>query len=176
MAVSRRPLIADVTIHAQVNPCWELWWTEWHWDRLFFEFLGFPLSGSFRHGSVLIYHLGGWTVGPLLAVPHHHEQRRLGVYYKTKRVADLFKVHIKPHVFILKYCVLFKIECSYSVLMHILVSVLRASMDSTSSGVSSNFNASKFSCRRLLLDDFGIGTTPCWICKYISFWEIWHAI
>jgi hypothetical protein len=49
--------------------------------------------------------------------------------------------------------------------MQILVSVWRASMDSTSFDVSSNFSASKFSCRRFLLDDFGIGTTPCWIYK-----------
>jgi hypothetical protein len=23
---------------------WDLWWKKWHWDRLFSEFFGFPLS------------------------------------------------------------------------------------------------------------------------------------
>jgi hypothetical protein len=27
---------------------WDLWWTEWHWNRFISEFLGFPLSVSFH--------------------------------------------------------------------------------------------------------------------------------
>jgi hypothetical protein len=23
---------------------WDLWWTDWHWDRFFPEYFGFPLS------------------------------------------------------------------------------------------------------------------------------------
>jgi hypothetical protein len=23
---------------------WDLWWTKWHWDRVYFEFFGFRLS------------------------------------------------------------------------------------------------------------------------------------
>jgi hypothetical protein len=34
---------------------WDLWWAKWHWDRLFFEFFGFPLSISFYPGSPLSY-------------------------------------------------------------------------------------------------------------------------
>jgi hypothetical protein len=46
---------------------WYLWWTEWHWDRFCSEFFGFTLSVSFHCGSLLIYHVGGWTVGPFVA-------------------------------------------------------------------------------------------------------------
>jgi hypothetical protein len=30
---------------------WDLWWTKWHWDRLFSEFICFPLSISFHRRS-----------------------------------------------------------------------------------------------------------------------------
>jgi hypothetical protein len=30
---------------------WYLWWTKWHWDRFFFEFLYCLLAKSFYHGS-----------------------------------------------------------------------------------------------------------------------------
>jgi hypothetical protein len=23
---------------------WDLWWIEWHWDRFFSEFFGFPIN------------------------------------------------------------------------------------------------------------------------------------
>jgi hypothetical protein len=38
-SVSRRPLTAAARVRAQ----WDLWWEKWHWDRIFFEFFGFPL-------------------------------------------------------------------------------------------------------------------------------------
>jgi hypothetical protein len=31
---------------------WDLWWTKWHWDRIFPEFFGFPLSMSFHWWSI----------------------------------------------------------------------------------------------------------------------------
>jgi hypothetical protein len=31
---------------------WDLWWTEWHWDRFFPEYFGFPLSVSFNRCSI----------------------------------------------------------------------------------------------------------------------------
>jgi hypothetical protein len=31
---------------------WDLWWTKWHWDRLFPEYFGFPLSISIRRCSI----------------------------------------------------------------------------------------------------------------------------
>jgi hypothetical protein len=42
---------------------WDLWLTKWHWDRFFSKFFIFPLSVSFHHDSILIYHLGDeqWT-------------------------------------------------------------------------------------------------------------------
>jgi hypothetical protein len=34
---------------------WYLWWTTWHWDRVFSEFFGFPLSKPFHRGSPYSY-------------------------------------------------------------------------------------------------------------------------
>jgi hypothetical protein len=31
---------------------WDLWWTKWHWDRVFPEYFGFPLSVSFHRCSI----------------------------------------------------------------------------------------------------------------------------
>jgi hypothetical protein len=31
---------------------WDLWWTKWHWDRIFPEYFGFPLSISFYWCSI----------------------------------------------------------------------------------------------------------------------------
>jgi len=30
-------------------------WTEWHWYMIFSEYIGFPLSESFHHFSILIF-------------------------------------------------------------------------------------------------------------------------
>jgi hypothetical protein len=30
---------------------WDLWWTKWNWERIFPEYLAFPLSISFRRRS-----------------------------------------------------------------------------------------------------------------------------
>jgi hypothetical protein len=34
---------------------WSLWWTKWHWDRLFSQYFSFPLSVSFHHCSIPIH-------------------------------------------------------------------------------------------------------------------------
>jgi hypothetical protein len=26
---------------------WDLWWTKWHWDRIFFKFLGFSIRAPY---------------------------------------------------------------------------------------------------------------------------------
>jgi hypothetical protein len=31
---------------------WDLWWTKWHWDRVFPQYFGFPLSVSFHWCSI----------------------------------------------------------------------------------------------------------------------------
>jgi hypothetical protein len=31
---------------------WDLWWTNWYWDRFFSEYFGFPLSISFHLCSI----------------------------------------------------------------------------------------------------------------------------
>jgi hypothetical protein len=50
-AVSRRPPTAEARVRSQVSP-WNLWWTKWHWDKVFSEFFGFPLSISFYRCSI----------------------------------------------------------------------------------------------------------------------------
>jgi len=35
---------------------WVLWWTEWHCDRFFSKYFGYPLSAQFYQCSVLILH------------------------------------------------------------------------------------------------------------------------
>jgi hypothetical protein len=34
---------------------WDLWWTKWHWDRVFSQRFDFPLSISFHQCSILIF-------------------------------------------------------------------------------------------------------------------------
>jgi hypothetical protein len=47
-AVSRRPPTAE----APGQSMWNLWWTQWHWDRFFLEYFSFPLSISFHRCSI----------------------------------------------------------------------------------------------------------------------------
>jgi hypothetical protein len=51
---------------------WYLWWTNWHWDRIFSEFFGFALSVSFHRGSPHSYIIWRWTVGPLVVAVQIH--------------------------------------------------------------------------------------------------------
>jgi hypothetical protein len=37
---------------------WDLWWINWHRDRVFSELFNFSLSISFRWGYILMHHLG----------------------------------------------------------------------------------------------------------------------
>jgi hypothetical protein len=46
--------------------------------------------------------------------------------------------------------------------------LFRLSTMDTSSGRSAKSNISKFSCRRFLFDDVGIGSTPCWTWNAIN--------
>jgi hypothetical protein len=47
------------------QPMWDLWWEKWHWDRLFSEFFGFPLSMSFHRGSSYSYIIWGMNNMPV---------------------------------------------------------------------------------------------------------------
>jgi hypothetical protein len=51
-AVSRRPLTTEARVRSQSQSMWDLWWTKWHWDRLFPEYFGFPPSISFHRCSI----------------------------------------------------------------------------------------------------------------------------
>jgi hypothetical protein len=31
---------------------WDLWWIKWHWERVFPNYLGFPLSIAFHRCSI----------------------------------------------------------------------------------------------------------------------------
>jgi hypothetical protein len=44
---------------------WDLWWIKWHWDRVFFEFFGFPLAISFHHDSPYSYIIWGINNRPV---------------------------------------------------------------------------------------------------------------
>jgi hypothetical protein len=50
-AVSCWPLTAET------QSVWDLWWTEWHWDRFFSEFFGSPLSIQYTISPLLCTHL-----------------------------------------------------------------------------------------------------------------------
>jgi hypothetical protein len=34
---------------------WDLWWTEWHWERIFSGYFKFPVPLSFHKCSILIF-------------------------------------------------------------------------------------------------------------------------
>jgi hypothetical protein len=51
-AVSRRPLTAEVRVRSRGQSMWDLWWTEWHSDRVFPEYFGFAPSVSFHRFSI----------------------------------------------------------------------------------------------------------------------------
>jgi hypothetical protein len=57
-----RRLVAGLTPRrpgfAPGQSMWDLWWTEWHWDRFFSELFGFTLSVSFHRRSSNSYHGG----------------------------------------------------------------------------------------------------------------------
>jgi hypothetical protein len=62
-AVSHRPLTAEARVPAHVS---DLWSTNWHRDRFFFEFFRFPMQ---YHSTVALHtHISsvGWTIGPLV--------------------------------------------------------------------------------------------------------------
>jgi hypothetical protein len=50
-AVSRWPLTAKDRVLFPVDSVWNLWWKNWHWDRYFSEYFGFPLLVSFHRRS-----------------------------------------------------------------------------------------------------------------------------
>jgi hypothetical protein len=51
-AVSRRPLAAEARVGSLRQSMWDLGWREWHCDRFFAEYFGFPLSVSFHLCSI----------------------------------------------------------------------------------------------------------------------------
>jgi len=56
--------ITEVTLQVTGQSVWDLWWTKWHWDRGFSQYLCFPLSISFHRCSTFIYLLlwaGQWA-------------------------------------------------------------------------------------------------------------------
>jgi hypothetical protein len=53
-AVSCWPFTVEAWVHVGQS-MWELWWTEWHRDRLLSESFGFSISISLTHFSIRIY-------------------------------------------------------------------------------------------------------------------------
>jgi hypothetical protein len=84
---------------------WDLWWTKWHWDRFFSEFLDFPLS---VHNSTvalqtdiiwgmrnLLMSVGihAWALDP----PHLQETKELRLFLLFECEANrLFTVSVLP--------------------------------------------------------------------------------
>jgi hypothetical protein len=64
-AVSRRPLTTEARVRSQVQSMWDLWWTNWHWDRFFSELSVFPCQFH-STGAPLLVKLGKKT-----ALLHH---------------------------------------------------------------------------------------------------------
>jgi hypothetical protein len=64
-----RRLVAGLSPRSPVSlpgqSMWDLWWTKWHWDRLFSEFFGFPLSISFHRRSAYSYIICGMNNMPV---------------------------------------------------------------------------------------------------------------
>jgi hypothetical protein len=46
---------------------WDLWWTEWDWDKFFSESFGFHLSISIHHCPISLVPSEGWIMGLLVA-------------------------------------------------------------------------------------------------------------
>jgi hypothetical protein len=36
---------------------WDLWWTEWCWDRVFTEYFGFPCQNLYTNVPYSLFHL-----------------------------------------------------------------------------------------------------------------------
>ena len=51
---SRRPFYREVPVSISGHSMWDLWWTKWHWDRFFSEYLVFPLSVSCHQSSLFV--------------------------------------------------------------------------------------------------------------------------
>jgi hypothetical protein len=67
---------------------WDVWWTEWHWDRFLSESFGFPLSVSFHRCSIFTHvSSGGWTMGPLAAAV---QQRHSLTPSKKKKLTSIW--------------------------------------------------------------------------------------
>jgi hypothetical protein len=69
-AINRRPFIEEALVLGSVHVAFIV--DKWQWNRFFFEFYGFPLSISFHHGSMLIYHVGNELYPLVAAVQRHH--------------------------------------------------------------------------------------------------------
>jgi len=48
-------LWAEVPVSIPRQPMWDLWWTEWRWDRISSEYFGFRQSVSLPQCSTLIF-------------------------------------------------------------------------------------------------------------------------
>jgi hypothetical protein len=62
-AVSRRPVTVETRVRDRGQSIWDLWWTEWHWDRFSsstsvfpcqFNSTGAPLHGKTRKPTIFI--------------------------------------------------------------------------------------------------------------------------
>jgi hypothetical protein len=53
---------------------WDLWWTEWHWDKFVSEYFDFPLPVSFHQRSIFIF---------VLFLPERQTDKSLATFQKA---------------------------------------------------------------------------------------------
>jgi hypothetical protein len=63
---------------------WDLWWTNWHLDRFFPEYFGFPLSVSFYWCSII------WKKEKIISITGLHN-KPLGCGVSVASAARPFK-------------------------------------------------------------------------------------
>jgi hypothetical protein len=70
------------------------WWIKWHWNRIFSESFGFPLSVSFSRCSVFSrISSGGWTKGPLTAAfALHRSNKNTWFIFLTWRILSIITI------------------------------------------------------------------------------------
>jgi hypothetical protein len=76
---------------------WDLWFTKWHWDRVFSQFFGFALSVSFHRCSILIYHHPMSCDTPDQAAHFRTLSPKLGASSLTRHLAGAKERSISPH-------------------------------------------------------------------------------
>jgi hypothetical protein len=82
---------------------WDLWWTNWHWDRFFSEYFGFPLSVSFHQCSITRKNLRSQNY----VAASQWQQVRIPTEFRCDKAClqILYVIHIPWHRLIMLYLI-----------------------------------------------------------------------